>query len=88
MRRTALFLTVSAVAVGAAFGGASITASALPQACPPFTVLHNDKIGTVPFPAGPYNITALKGETCQQAAALFAQFLQDWDGNLPGGWAR
>ena len=50
-----------------------------------FTVLHNDKIGTVPFPAGPYTMTATS-LSCAQASNNFRLFLSDWDGKLPNGW--
>jgi hypothetical protein len=88
MRKTTVGITLSSIiACGAIAFGASTTATAGGPTCPTFTVLHNDKIGAITFPAGPYNVTDLKGVTCQQSSALFAQFLQDWDGVLPGGWA-
>lgn len=78
---------VAAIATIAVVQVESDTAIASPSACPAtFSVLHNDKIGTVTFPAGPYNMT-VTNVTCSQASALFAQFLQDWDGKLPGGWS-
>ncbi len=50
-----------------------------------FQVLHNDHIGTVSFPAGPYTmVTSLL--SCSEASALFARFLQDYDGVLPQPW--
>jgi hypothetical protein len=54
-----------------------------------FQVLHTDFIGAVEVPAGWYRITVLSigGLSCAQASTLFAQFLQDFDGRLPGGWA-
>lgn len=56
--------------------------------CPTFTVLHDDRIGDLRLPAGPYAISIQTPETltCAQAATLFARFLQDFDGNLPDGW--
>ena len=88
MRKTPVGIALSAVLVcGALVVGAATTATAGPATCPPFTVLHNDKIGAISFPAGPYNVTDLKGVSCSQSSTLFAQFLQDWDGHLPGGWA-
>jgi hypothetical protein len=68
------------------------SASAAPVAqaaatCPgTFQVLHNDRIGTLKLPAGPYVITTSGGLSCNQASTLFTRFLQDWDGVLPGGW--
>ncbi len=54
--------------------------------CPgTFQVLHNDRIGKLSLPGGPYNITAT-GLACTTASQLFTQFLNDWDGRLPGGW--
>ncbi len=54
--------------------------------CPgTFQVLHNDRIGKLSLPGGPYNITA-SGLSCGSASQLFTQFLNDWDGRLPGGW--
>jgi hypothetical protein len=54
--------------------------------CPgTFQVLHNDRIGKLSLPGGPYNITA-SGVSCGTASQLFTQFLDDWDGRLPGGW--
>jgi hypothetical protein len=56
--------------------------------CPLFTVLHDDRIGSLSLPAGAYAITiATKSTlTCSAASNLFAQFLQDFDGKLSGGW--
>jgi hypothetical protein len=57
--------------------------------CPStFSVLHNDRIGALRLPAGAYSITLLSiGRlSCAQASARFTAFLQDFDGNLPGGW--
>ncbi len=88
MRKSHVGIALASIlASGALVVGATTTASAGVTACPPFTVLHNDKIGAISFPAGPYNVTDLAGVTCQQSSTLFAQFLQDWDGVLPGGWA-
>ena len=58
-------------------------------ACPSyFTVLHNDSIGNFQIPRGPYRITLLSAGniSCARASALFAQFLQDFDGVLPRPW--
>jgi hypothetical protein len=54
----------------------------------PFRVLHNDRIGDLKLPAGPYDITLINPDriTCAKASKLFAKFLQDYDGNLPGRW--
>ncbi|HVO55282.1 MAG TPA: hypothetical protein VMT37_12805 [Solirubrobacterales bacterium] len=60
--------------------------SASAAGCPSFRVLHNDRIGAASFPAGPYTLTPSAGLTCARTSALFARFLEDWDGNLPGSW--
>jgi hypothetical protein len=54
--------------------------------CPTFRVLHNDRIGSVNFPKGTYQMTALGGLACTKASTLFADFLQRFEGNLPGRW--
>jgi hypothetical protein len=53
-----------------------------------FRVLHNDRIGKLRLPAGPYVITILKGSTlsCQSASQLFRQFLGAVNGVLPSPW--
>ena len=72
-----------AIAVGA-LAGAS-TASAAP-ACPgEFNVLHNDRIGKLVLPKGPYTIS-VKRMTCTDASSNFARFLQRPNGDLPDGW--
>lgn len=69
----------------------ALPAGAAPHAhasvtCPGFfTVLHNDRIGATSFPAGPYTVTTT-GLSCPTASVLFARFLDDFDGVLPGGW--
>jgi hypothetical protein len=54
--------------------------------CPTFRVLNNDRIGSVKFPKGTYQMTALGGLTCAKASTLFADFLRRFEGNLPGRW--
>jgi hypothetical protein len=57
--------------------------------CPgTFQVQHDDHIGQLKLPKGPYTITVIhkKRITCQDATSLFAKFLQRPDGNLPNGW--
>lgn len=58
------------------------------NACPYFTVLHNDHIGKLALRAGKYRITLLSPSRlgCAAAAKAFAQFLQDFDGRLPRPW--
>lgn len=72
-----------------ALAPAATAQTAAPAApCPTFTVLHDDRIGALTLPAGPYTITLGTPSTltCAQAADLFRQFLQDFDGRLRGGW--
>jgi hypothetical protein len=57
--------------------------------CPgTFQVQHDDHIGKLKLPQGPYTITVIhkKRITCQKASNLFARFLQSPDGDLPNGW--
>jgi hypothetical protein len=57
--------------------------------CPgTFNVLHNDSVGALYLPAGPYVITVLNASTlsCSDASELFREFLEDYNGRLAGGW--
>jgi hypothetical protein len=57
--------------------------------CPgTFRVQHNDHIGRLNLPKGPYTITVIhkKRITCAKASNLFARFLSLPQGNLPGRW--
>jgi hypothetical protein len=69
-----------------AIGGAG---SASAAGCPSFKVLHDDRIGPASLPAGNYTImpNAQAGLNCYAASQLFTRFLEDYDGNLPGGWS-
>jgi hypothetical protein len=76
----------SLIAAGSA-SAASPAAVNAPVACPgTFQVLHNDHVGSLSLPAGPYVITA-NNVTCTQASSLFTTFLNQWTGKLPGGWS-
>jgi hypothetical protein len=80
-----LLLAAAAMAVAAMSG----TARAAEVTCPnTFHVLHDDHIGKLKLPEGHYTITVLDDQllSCEKAATKFAQFLQDYDGNLPGKW--
>jgi hypothetical protein len=81
-----LVLVLSLATALLAFGGAG---SASAAGCPSFKVLHNDRIGPASLPAGNYTITpnAQAGLNCYAASQLFTRFLEDYDGNLPGGWS-
>jgi hypothetical protein len=83
-KRSVAVLALAAVLlvglVSASHGRAATTS------CPgTFQVLHDDKIGKFSLPGGPYKITATN-ISCSSASSLFTTFLNDWDGNLPGGW--
>lgn len=57
--------------------------------CPgTFQVLHNDRIGELRLPRGPYWIILLqrRGLSCAQASSLFTQFLDRPGGRLPSPW--
>jgi hypothetical protein len=61
--------------------------AANPTTCPGFKVLHNDRIGAATFPAGSYTLTLQDTSLdCKSSAALFARFLEDYDGVLPKPW--
>lgn len=74
-----LAATAGAIALFSMSGASAATT------CPPFTVLHNDRIGSMSVPAGQYTITP-KNLSCSSASQLFTRFLSDYDGILPGGW--
>lgn len=79
-------LAASALAlVARPAGAAEVTPN--PTTCPGFRVLHDDRIGAATFPAGSYTLT-LQSSTlnCKSSAALFARFLEDYDGVLPKPW--
>jgi hypothetical protein len=83
-RLAALVLALAAILI---FCLAHATAGrAATVTCPgTFQVEHNDRIGRLSLPAGAYNIRAT-GVSCAAASQLFTQFLNDWDGRLPGSW--
>ena len=84
--------TLAGVALAAAATLAlAPSASAAEGNCPgTFDVLHNDKIGAMQLPKGPYVITVLDTATmgCTEAARLFSEFLEDFDGKLPRPWVK
>jgi hypothetical protein len=83
-RLAALVLALAAILIfclAHATPGRATTAT-----CPgTFQVQHDDRIGSLSLPAGTYNIRAT-GVSCAAASQLFVQFLNDWDGRLPGSW--
>ncbi len=76
-----------AVAGAIALGGlAGATTASAATACPgEFNVLHNDRIGKLVLPKGPYTIS-VKRMPCVDASSNFARFLQRPAGDLPDGW--
>lgn len=59
-----------------------------PALCPgTFSVLSNDSVGPLAFPKGAYQLRLLGPRlSCQRAAQWFAQFLDDYEGDLPAPW--
>lgn len=78
----------AALALLVSLAAPSRAEAARTQCAGTFHVLHNDRIGQLRLPQGRYRITILASgrPSCAQASRLFALFLQDYDGNLPGGW--
>lgn len=87
-RKIGAALALTLVAVAALFAVGFGAGSAGAAACPSFRVLHNDRIGPAVLPAGKYEVTPAAGSglSCARTSQLFARFLEDWDGNLPGKW--
>ena len=85
LRRTLVGLAVAAATTLAL----APSASAAEATCAgTFDVLHNDRIGSMQVPRGPYVVTVLDSTTmgCTEASRLFSEFLEDWDGRLPRPW--
>ena len=56
------------------------------SACPgTFSVLHDDRVGSMAVPRGSYSVRTT-GVSCASASTLIGRFLADFDGALPGGW--
>jgi hypothetical protein len=70
---------------GAAGAGAATDLSRATDCPGDFSVLHNDRIGKLVLPKGPYTIS-VKRMTCTDASSNFARFLQRPAGDLPDGW--
>jgi len=87
-RKVGASLALTLVAIAALFALGFGTGGAAAAGCPSFRVLHNDRIGPAVLPAGNYAVTPAAGSglTCARTSQLFARFLEDWDGNLPGKW--
>ncbi len=83
--RSFLTLSLSLAAIAALPAAAQAATANASVACGQFRVMHNDHIGKVKFPAGPYNMVAFQ-MTCAQVTKDFQQFLQRPAGNLPKPW--
>jgi hypothetical protein len=84
-----LALAALVVAGPAEASAGSDRVAAAPLRCPAtFHVLHDDRIGRLKLPEGHYRIRVLDDQAlaCERASKLFARFLQDFDGELPGAW--
>jgi hypothetical protein len=89
MKKTTVVLgaALAALAITAPQAAAATPKAQASAACPSFRVLHNDRIGPAVLPAGNYAVIPKGlGLTCQSASKLFTRFLQNYDGNLGGGW--
>lgn len=87
--RTLIAGLLASGAAALAAAPAQAQAPAAPPACPAsFSVLHDDRIGSLILPAGSYTLTVLDPATlsCAAAAAAFRRFLEDFDGKLPSPW--
>ncbi len=76
-------LIIALATVLAAFAATGGRAQA--ATCPTFQVLHDDQIGALKLPAGPYAVSTTK-LSCADSTVLFAEFLDDWDGKLRAPW--
>lgn len=83
--RTALTLAAIAAAALLLPPAAASAAPARASASCTFQVVHNDRIGSVSFPAGNYAV-GTSGLSCGQMVTLFARFLQYPSGLLPSPW--
>jgi hypothetical protein len=82
-RPVSVLLVVISVTLVSAFASPAARAA---TACPSsFTVLHNDRVGTMSIPRGPYFLEPT-GLSCAAASSLLRRFLNDFNGSLPGGW--
>ena len=89
----ALVITAAMFSSGAIFAATATAATPMPAGasaatvCPgTFQVLNNDHVGPLSLPAGPYVISISGNLSCTNASSLFTTFLNQWTGNLPGGW--
>ncbi len=83
--RSFLTLSLSLAAIAALPAAAQAGTATAAVTCGQFRVMHNDHIGSVKFPAGPYKMVASQ-MTCAQVTKTFQQFLNRPAGNLPKPW--
>lgn len=84
-RRTLPTLLAAAALALVALALPAAPASAATKCPATFQVLHDDHIGSMSLPAGPYAVN-VTGLSCASASTLFTQFLADYDGVLPFPW--
>jgi hypothetical protein len=87
--RSAVLAATALLAAAALIAPTAFAQTTSPSACPAtFSVLHDDQIGSMSLPAGPYTVTLLDPTqlSCAEASDLFRQFLEDFDGRLPRPW--
>lgn len=85
MRKTLVGLSAVLALSAVAFAPAAFAGGKAAGTCPQFRVMHNDRIGSVTFPAGPYNMVTSE-LSCSQSTKLFQQFLDIPSGKLPSPW--
>lgn len=89
LSRTVATLITASVILLASLWAATERSQAAAVTCPgTFSVLHNDKIGSLSLPKGKYRITVVNGAklSCPSATRNFQNFLWDYDGILPKPW--
>lgn len=87
--RSAVLAATALLAAAALIAPTASAQTTSPSICPAtFSVLHDDQIGSMSLPAGPYTVTLLDPTqlSCAEASDLFRQFLEDFDGRLPRPW--
>ena len=78
MRRVLILI---AVLCGALFAGAPAHAA---TSCPDFTILHDDRIGSLQLKHGRYVVKVRNGISCARTTRLLQKWLQA--GDTSGGW--
>lgn len=88
VRLGGLVAVCAIVALLVAMAAPSHADAARVQCTGTFRILHDDHVGNLVLPRGNYRIAILASgrPNCAQASALLTRFLEDFDGQLPGGW--